>query len=58
METNEQSNTKKIKVGFSRVLHFYRYFPFGKNLLEELDVEVILSLPTNKKIVQECNSWI
>jgi len=53
METSEQSSTKKIKVGIPRALHFYRYFPFWKKLLEELDVEVILSTPTNKKIVEE-----
>ena len=53
METSEQSSTKKIKVGIPRALHFYRYFPFWKKLLEELDVEIILSPPTNKKIVEE-----
>ena len=53
MESSEQSNKKKIKVGIPRALHFYRYFPFWKKLLEELDVEIILSPPTNKKIVEE-----
>ena len=53
METREQSSKKKIKVGIPRALHFYRYFPFWKKLLEELDVELVLSPPTNKKIVEE-----
>lgn len=53
METSERSSIKKIKVGIPRALHFYRYFPFWKKLLEELDVEIVLSPPTNKKIVEE-----
>ncbi len=53
MESSEQSNKQNIKVGIPRALHFYRYFPFWKKLLEELDVEIILSPPTNKKIVEE-----
>jgi predicted nucleotide-binding protein (sugar kinase/HSP70/actin superfamily) len=50
---SETKTKKKIKVGIPRALHFYRYFPFWKKLLEELDVEIILSPPTNKKIVEE-----
>ena len=53
METREQTSKKKIKVGIPRALHFYRYFPFWKKLLEDLDVEIVLSPPTNKKIVEE-----
>jgi len=53
METSEQTSKKKTKVGIPRALHFYRYFPFWKKLLEELDVELVLSPPTNKKIVEE-----
>ncbi len=53
MERSEQKSQKKIKVGIPRALHFYRYFPFWKKLLEELDVEIILSPLTNKKIVEE-----
>jgi len=53
METSDQTRKKKIKVGIPRALHFYRYFPFWKKLLEELDVELVLSPPTNKKIVEE-----
>ncbi|MFX1418521.1 MAG: acyl-CoA dehydratase activase-related protein [Promethearchaeota archaeon] len=53
METSEKSSKKKIKVGIPRALHFYRYYPFWKKLLEELDVEIVISSPTNKKIVEE-----
>ncbi len=44
---------KKPKVGIPQALHYYRYFPFWKKLLEELDVEIVLSGPTNKKIVED-----
>ena len=53
MEPNDQLSSEKIRVGIPRALHFYRYFPFWKKLLEELNVEIILSPPTNKKIVEE-----
>ncbi|MFW9872790.1 MAG: acyl-CoA dehydratase activase-related protein [Candidatus Thorarchaeota archaeon] len=53
METRDQKSQKKVKVGIPRALHFYRYFPFWKKLLEELNAELILSPPTNKKIVEE-----
>lgn len=53
MEISDLKNKKKPKVGIPRALHFYRYFPFWKKLLEELEVELILSPPTNKKIVEE-----
>ena len=44
---------KRYKVGIPRALHYYRYYPFWKKLLEELDAEIVLSPPTNKKIVEE-----
>ena len=53
METSDHQNKKVAKVGIPRALHFYRYFPFWKKLFEELGVELILSPPTNKKIVEE-----
>ena len=53
MGTELRSAPKRIKVGIPRALHFYRYYPFWKKLLEELDVELVLSQPTNKKIVEE-----
>ena len=53
METTEKTAGSKIKVGIPRALHFYRYFPFWKKLLEELDVEIVLTTNTNKKIVEE-----
>ena len=53
MEATEKTSETKIKVGIPRALHFYRYFPFWKKLLEELDVEIVLTTNTNKKIVEE-----
>jgi len=53
MLTNEKKAETKIKVGIPRALHFYRYFPFWKKLLEELDVQIVLSTNTNKKVVEE-----
>lgn len=50
---SEQKEKKKIKVGIPRALHYYRFFPFWKRLLEELGAEIVLSQPTNKKIVEE-----
>ncbi len=53
MELSEHSERTRYKVGIPRALHYYRYYPFWKKLLEELDVEIILSPQTNKKIVEE-----
>lgn len=53
MGTTESKARTKIKVGIPRALHFYRYFPFWKKLLEELDVDIVLTSNTNKKIVEE-----
>ncbi|MHA2051685.1 MAG: acyl-CoA dehydratase activase-related protein [Promethearchaeota archaeon] len=53
METSDQKTQKKVRVGIPRALHFYRYYPFWKKFLDELGVEIILSPPTNKKIVEE-----
>ncbi|MFX0187785.1 MAG: acyl-CoA dehydratase activase-related protein [Candidatus Hodarchaeota archaeon] len=52
MQSNQQSSLKKIKVGIPRALHYFKFFPFWKKLFDELDVEIILSTPTNKKIVE------
>ena len=48
-----ETQKKKYKVGIPRALHYYRYFPFWKKLLEELGAEIVLSPPTNKSIVEE-----
>lgn len=53
MERTSSTAGKRYKVGIPRALHFYRYFPFWKKILDELDAEIILSPPTNKKIVEE-----
>lgn len=53
MEVPQKSTKTKIKVGIPRALHFYRYFPFWKKILEELGAEIVISPLTNKKIVEE-----
>lgn len=53
MATNNETTLQKPKVGIPRALHYYRYYPFWKRLLEELDCKIVLSIPTNKKIVEE-----
>ncbi|MFX1258892.1 MAG: acyl-CoA dehydratase activase-related protein [Promethearchaeota archaeon] len=53
MLTTKQDSKKAIKVGIPRALHYFKFFPFWKKLFEELDVEIVLSSPTNKKIVEE-----
>jgi len=53
MEAFEKKETPKIKVGIPQALHYYRYFPFWKKILEELDAELVYSGPTNKKVVEE-----
>lgn len=53
MEAFEKKEIPKVKVGIPQALHYYRYFPFWKKILEELDAEIVYSGPTNKKIVEE-----
>lgn len=52
MQSPTQSSIKKIKVGIPRALHYFKFFPFWKKIFDELDVEIVLSMPTNKKIVE------
>jgi predicted nucleotide-binding protein (sugar kinase/HSP70/actin superfamily) len=42
---------KKIKIGIPYALYFYEYYPLWKEFLTRLGAEVILSQPTNKKIL-------
>ncbi|MFZ5967153.1 MAG: acyl-CoA dehydratase activase-related protein [Bacillota bacterium] len=42
-----------MKVGIPRALLYYYYYPFWKTLLEELGMEVVVSSPTSKKIVNQ-----
>ncbi len=53
MEAFEKKELPKLKVGIPEALHYYRYFPFWKKILEELGAEIVLSGPTNKNIVEE-----
>ncbi|MGC8777608.1 MAG: acyl-CoA dehydratase activase-related protein, partial [Candidatus Caldatribacteriaceae bacterium] len=41
-----------IKVGIPRGLLFYRFYSLWKTFLEELGLEVVISPPTNKLVVQ------
>ena len=52
MEVFERKELPRVKVGIPQALHYYRYFPFWKKLLEELGADLVLSGPTNKKIVE------
>lgn len=42
---------KKKKIGIPYALYFYEYYPLWKDFLTSLGAEVILSQPTNKKIL-------
>lgn len=42
-----------IKVGIPRALFFYYYYPQWKRFLENLGAEVVLSPPTNKRILDD-----
>ncbi|MBP2673745.1 MAG: hypothetical protein H6Q84_585 [Deltaproteobacteria bacterium] len=41
------------RVGIPRALFYYTYFPFWQTFFTELDTEVVVSGPTNKKILQD-----
>ncbi|MCK4326758.1 hypothetical protein KAW55_08400, partial [bacterium] len=41
-----------MKIGIPRSLLYYHYFPLWKSFFEELGLEVVLSSPTNKKILE------
>lgn len=41
-----------VKVGIPRALLFYYYYPLWKAFFQELGVEIIVSPPTNKKILE------
>ena len=43
---------KKKKVGIPYALFFYEYYPLWEEFLSRLGVEVILSKPTNKNILE------
>ncbi|MFA7203800.1 MAG: acyl-CoA dehydratase activase-related protein [Candidatus Caldatribacteriota bacterium] len=42
---------KKKKIGIPYALYFYEYYPLWKEFLTRLGAEVVLSNPTNKKIL-------
>lgn len=40
-----------VKIGIPRGLYYYKYYPLWKTFFEELGVKVVVSEPTNKKIL-------
>ncbi len=40
-----------VKIGIPKTLAYYTFYPLWKTFLEELGLEVVLSPPTNKKIL-------
>lgn len=40
-----------MRVGIPRALHYFRYYPLAKAFLKALDVEIVLSEPTNRAIM-------
>ncbi|NMB33366.1 MAG: hypothetical protein GX992_03895 [Clostridium sp.] len=41
------------KVGIPRALFYYRYYPFWKTFFKELDVQILVSDQTNKRMLDE-----
>ncbi len=39
------------KVGIPRALHYYNYFPLWKTFFTELGAKVVLSPPTNRRVL-------
>jgi len=46
-----------VRVGIPRAMSFYDYFPFWRALLEALGCEVVLSAPTNRRIIEVGQEW-
>jgi predicted nucleotide-binding protein (sugar kinase/HSP70/actin superfamily) len=44
---------RKIRIGIPRALFYYSYFPFWEIFFTELGAEVVVSDPTNRKILQD-----
>jgi predicted nucleotide-binding protein (sugar kinase/HSP70/actin superfamily) len=42
-----------VKIGFPRALYYYDYFPFWAGFFHHLEIEVVTSPPTNRKIMEE-----
>lgn len=49
--TSSESSITMIKVGIPRALLYYQYYPMWKTFFERLGAEVVVSLPTNKTIL-------
>ncbi len=44
---------RKIRIGIPRALFYYSYYPFWEAFFTELGAEVVVSDPTNRKILQD-----
>lgn len=44
---------EKMKVGIPRALLYYYYYPFWKTMFDELKIEIVLSKPTSKHIINK-----
>jgi predicted CoA-substrate-specific enzyme activase len=44
---------EKKRIGIPRTLFFYEFFPYWATFFEQLGFEVVLSDPTNKKIIRQ-----
>ncbi len=42
-----------MKIGFPRALFYYDYFPFWAGFFNALDIEVVTSPPTNRRIMEQ-----
>jgi len=42
-----------VKIGFPRALYYYDYYPFWAGFFHSLDIEVVTSQPTNRKIMEQ-----
>ncbi len=53
VENDYSGRCDGMKIGLPRALLFYYYYPLWKKLFELLDVEVVLSDPSNKHLVEK-----
>lgn len=42
-----------MKIGFPRALYYFDYFPFWAGFFHSLDIEVVTSPPTNRRILEQ-----
>lgn len=42
-----------MKIGFPRALYYFEYFPFWAGFFKSLDIKVVTSPPTNRRILEQ-----